>query len=48
MAAQQVKSFDIIGEPTISRYRGKEEINVIINDIEYELEVIVPNEPHDD
>lgn len=42
------KSFDIIGEPTISRYRGKEEINVIINDIEYELEVIVPNEPHDD
>lgn len=42
------KSFDIIGEPTISRYRGKEEINVIINDIEYELEVIVPNEPYDD
>lgn len=42
------RSFDIIGEPTISRYRGKEEINVIINDIEYELEVIVPNEPNDD
>lgn len=34
------KSFDIIGEPTISRYRGKEEINVIINDIDYQLEVL--------
>lgn len=34
------KSFDIIGEPTISRYRGKEEINVIINNIDYQLEVL--------
>ena len=42
------KSFDIIGEPTISRYRGKEEINVIVNDIDYELEVFIPDEPNDD
>lgn len=31
------RSFDIIGEPTLSRYRGKEEINIIIKEIDYEV-----------
>ena len=31
------KAFDIIGEPTISRYNGKEEINIIISEIDYEV-----------
>lgn len=32
------KSFDVIGEPTISRFNGREEISIIISEIDYEVE----------
>lgn len=32
------RCFDIVGVPTISRYRMKDEINVIVSDIYYEVE----------
>lgn len=31
------KSFDIVGVPTISRYRKRDEINIIVNEIDYEV-----------